>query len=698
MNTNEILTRFDNAVKTNSGYSVRCPAHDDSKNSLSISQGSEGKTLVHCQAGCDLDAVLSAVELKKADLFVTKQEKRLVAEYKYTDVAGNVVHVTQRYEPKTFKQYQIKNGQKVFDLKGVQTVLYNLPDVVKAIQEGRPVFIVEGEKDCENMAKLGFTATTAAMGVNKWLPYYSDYLTGADIVILPDNDLPGKQHGEKVAISLCGKAKNVKIVNLPDVPDKGDVSDFIKKHGQHMAKLLIQKLVNETSDYIIQEQKSFKNTELGLAERLVYKHGKNLRFCYDWQKWLIWNGKNWEVDDSGIIERLAKDTIKSLYAEAASEPDEERRTSLAKFAARSETNRTITNMIELAKSEPGIPVKASELDRDKFQLNCNNGTLNLKTGILEAHKRENLNTKLINIDYNPLATCPVFESTLSKIMQGNENLISFIQRAAGYSTTGVTTEQVIFILYGPGGNGKSTFIKHIEDLLGEYARNTSFTTFESKEFSSGINNDIARLQGARLVTASETEKGKRLAESLIKQLTGGEKVTARYLRCEFFEFEPQFKIWLSTNHKPQIRGGDYAIWRRIRLIPFDVKITDADKDPLIDEKIKNEYPGILAWLVRGCLEWQRTGLGTPAEVIQATKEYEAESDILADFLENECRTDTKLDIKSAELYEAFKKYLDKSGERSISNKEFSQIMAERGFKKDRSQYGMYWIGITLNEK
>ena len=440
--------------------------------------------------------------------------------------------------------------------------------------------------------------------------------------------------------------------------------------------------------------KQFKLSELGNAERLVARHGKDIRYCHEWNKWLIWTGTHWQIDLTGEVERRAKETIRAIYSEAAEIEDEEKRAALAKHAAKSETNRAISAMVELAKSEPGIPVLSDQLDSDIWLLNCKNGTLDLRTGELRPHDRKDYITKIIPVEYNPYADFVEWAKFLDRIMNGNRELISFLQRGVGYSLTGSTREQCLFMLYGSGANGKSTFLEAIAETLADYAQRTPTDTLLAKD-TSGISNDIARLKGARFVVASEVEEGKRMAESLVKQMTGGEKMTARFMRAEYFEFMPHFKLWIGTNHKPVIRGTDHAIWRRIKLIPFNVTIPEPERDKELPNKLRKEKAGILNWAVMGCMDWLKDGLGEPEEVVKATGEYRSEMDVLTRFISDCCVTNTQKCTKSSELYRKYTEWSKDNGEFTLSQTKFSTRLQEKGFSKIRTSRGMVWEGIAI---
>ena len=298
---------------------------------------------------------------------------------------------------------------------------------------------------------------------------------------------------------------------------------------------------------------------------------------------------------------------------------------------KSEAAGRIDAMSRMARSEPGVSISHADLDQQVWSLTVKNGTVDLRSGKLGPHDRGHLATKMTSIDYDPDAECPVWRATMSVLFAGDVPLMEYVQRAIGYSITGDTREQVLHLLYGTGANGKSTMLDVIAQLTGEYGMQADFQTFLETGARSGPRNDVARLAGARLVRSSEVGENKKLNEGLIKSLTGGDIVSARFLYSEDFEFKPQFKLWLAANHKPVIRGTDYAIWRRIRLIPFEVTITPQQRDEALPAKLTAELPGILAWAVQGCQDWLADGLRPTERVLAATDEYRAESDVLGAF-------------------------------------------------------------------
>lgn len=446
----------------------------------------------------------------------------------------------------------------------------------------------------------------------------------------------------------------------------------------------------------IVSDKSIHLTDVGNAKRLALKHGQDFRYCPTWNNFLTWDGKRFVIDNSAHINRMAKKTVLTLYLEAAKIDAEEDRKRYINHALRSESQNRIKAMIDCVKSEEGVVAMPDTFDQNDWQLNCANGTIDLRTGELMAHDRANLQTKLVPINYDPDATCPLWEAFLSQIMDEQQDLIDFLQKAVGYSLTGSTKEQCLFILHGTGSNGKSVFQNMILALLGEYGQQTPTETLMVKK-QSGINNDVARLRGARFVSASEGEQGQRLAESLIKQLTGGDKITARFLHGEFFEFEPKFKIFLATNHKPVIRGTDNGIWRRMRLIPFKVVIPNDKQDKDLPEKLKSEMAGILRWSVAGCLKWQEEGLEPPTSIVAASAEYRSEMDSLQAFIDDRLVLSPDEKVSTARLYGQYQEWCEANGERSITQRILGMRLKEKGFENRRSgaNGSSVWHGLSL---
>lgn len=438
-------------------------------------------------------------------------------------------------------------------------------------------------------------------------------------------------------------------------------------------------------------------TDVWNASLFIEKYGDEIRYCDALGGWYIWDGSRWKRDDVFQILRLAKNTVKQIYEMARANGDK----ALFKHAVKSEAEAKLRAMINLAKSE-GVAVQSEQFDTDVFLLNCRNGTLDLRTGELRPHSRGDYITRRVELDYMPEAQCPEWRKFLESVFLNDQEIIGFMQKAVGYALSGSMKEQCVFILYGVGMNGKSTFLKHVYRILGDYAMNTPASTLMEK-YGDSIPNDVARLKGARLVTAVESGKNKALAEAQIKQLTGDDPISARFLHREYFDFFATFKIFFATNHKPNISGTDKGIWRRIMTIPFEKVVSPEERDPLLDEKLSAEYQGILAWAVEGFQMWQKDGLGDAARITEATNEYREESDLIGNFIEERCLTGSEYKVSATAILKTIQQWARDNGLRSIRRNEFIDYMKKRGFSKNRLSWSgdkgkIYWFGIGLKEE
>lgn len=447
------------------------------------------------------------------------------------------------------------------------------------------------------------------------------------------------------------------------------------------------------------EVERYPLTQFGNAERFVDQHGRDLRYCHDWKEFLYWNGSCWTRDTTAHVHRLGVKTIRSMYREASEIDDDKERKMLAKWALQCETERHLNGMINLARHHSKLTVEAAQLDADPWLLNCANGVIDLRTGVLKHHHCDYLLMKRSAIKYDPDAACPVWEKFLNRIFAGDVELIHYIQKSVGYTLTGIISEQKFFFAYGTGANGKSTFFNVLMKLLGDFALKTPTRTLMSrKEGDNSPTNDLARLRGQRLAVAAELEDGHRLSESVIKDLTGDDIITARYLYSEWFEFRPTHKVWMYGNHKPIIRGTDPGIWRRPQLIPFKVQIPDGEKDRKLGDKLAAELPGILAWAVRGCLLWQQEGLEPPAAVRDATQEYRAEMDVMGLFVADRCVIAPSAWATAGDLYDCYKEWCEETGEYQVSQRRFGMWLRDRGYERERGPNGRWrWRGIGILE-
>lgn len=435
-------------------------------------------------------------------------------------------------------------------------------------------------------------------------------------------------------------------------------------------------------------------TDTSNAERWVELHGERYRWHAGRERWMVWTGARWAIDDGGEALRSTKDVGDSWMLRDAvmrAKTSAELR-GFEVHARRSGSASARMAMLRLAQSEPGIAVATDAWDADPWLLNVSNGTLDLRTGRLSAHQAGRYATKLAPVAYDPDATAPRFLRFLEEALPAND-VRAFVQRSLGYALTGVIREHVLPVWYGAGANGKGTLQNAVGAVLGDYSRAVPADLMMKKTGGDQHPTERAMLMGLRLAFASETEAGRQLAESTVKSLTGGDPITARFMRQDFFTFLPSHKLVLSTNHRPVIRGNDAGIWRRVRLVPWET--TPRTIDTALGETLALEGPGILRCLVDGCLAWQKEGLGSAASIDQATLAYRHEQDVCSMFLE-ECTTRTP-DARtlSAELFSAYRAWCIESGERSWTQRAFTAALQERGLDRVKSNGSMVYRGLGL---
>ena len=747
MTFEEILSRFDTTKKTASGWMARCPAHDDGHASLHISEGASG-TLLKCHAGCQFIDIIRAVNLQAADLFYKSQRvanggmrpvssqqprsedspqappqkakaqtvNRIIAQYQYHNAEGEVVYEVVKYGPdKTFKQRSKVNGEWRWSMEGVEKVLYNLPAILSAHPE-TTIWVVEGEKDVETLRKQGLVATCNVGGAGKWRPEYAEVLRGRTVVIIPDNDLPGQRHAGDVDRSLQGIAKSVSILSLPNLPEKGDVTDWMAINGNDAERLC--QMADDIAYVKQQEPKveytqappeegngqsshpsKWRRTHEGLALETLTRLKGDYQWIHDLSPdlrgdagWAHWEGERWVFGPRAIT--AVADLMRSMtaeyrdYARELLERAGGQRGSLTQeekaavdFASQLESSHFKKGWIGELKTFGGIHASINDFDNNNWVLTVENGVLDLRTGQLLPFDRRFNSSKRTSIRYDPLATCPRWETFLQEVFNFDEELIRYIQRAVGYCLTGETSEQCLFLCHGAGANGKSVFLDVLLQLLGEFGMDAPVSTFSSKPANANnASNDLAMLRGARLVTATETNEGMRLDEAIVKKLTGGDRVTARKLYQDFFYYIPKFKIWIAMNHKPTIRGTDNGIWRRMRLIPFDRIFSIDQQDRNLKHKLINELPGILNWALRGCLDWQQNGLPMAQIVEDATNEYRAAEDTLGQFIEENCIVGEHYQVSSQMLYDVYAEWAKRSNAYVVSLQKFGRQLTERGFQ------------------
>ncbi len=727
-----------------------CPAHPDKEASLSINyDAKENKTLLYCHAGCETKEILERVGLKITDLFdkpmdsesVNKGKGKVIDKvYKYMDKDGSLVCEKVRFIPKQFSQrryvkgmtiwgleqgkyyetypgsnnYSMKSrdGVKTVELEGVEPVLYNLPELMQAVQDGKEVYIVEGEKDADNLKTWEITATCNFDGASKssqkykWRKEYNQYFKGARVVVLHDNDDSGRAHAEAIASNLYEVAEYIKCPELPGLDEKGDISDW-QAEGHTKEELIALVENTEAWDPIMQPAKvdliRFNFSDVGNAERLIATFGKIIRYRPGWKNgWLIWSGKHWQVDYDNKIEVLARKVIKLLQQQGNdipmdSEKHEALKKEILKFVLKSENDNRIRAMINQAKSHSNIVIK--ELNKNPFLLNYQNGTLNTKTGKLQAHNRRDYITRLVELNHDPGAACPNWIEFINKIFLCNTELIEYIQKSIGYSMTGNASLQCFYILHGQGSNGKGTFMKTVQTILGGYSATLKGNSLMEKMGDEGARGDLAKLENKYFVVVNELEEGKSFDEALVKSLSSGadEVIPVRRMYEEEFDLRPTFKMWMTTNKLPKIKGTDQGIWRRVRKIPFEYNFEkDAEKNEnFFEEKLIPELPGILNWALEGCLKWQRDGMQVPDIVKYAIDDYKHDMDPVQRFIEECCMVSETVKANRGALYTAYKDWCGENNEYTLSATKLNRKLMERGYPMVIIHGVKYWKNIGL---
>lgn len=659
----------------------------------------------------------------------------------YRNAEGDAVAAVLRFDRadgatnqdgKPLKEYRpvhaVDGGWRAGDPPG-RWPLFNLPELIAADAAETPVHIVEGEKAALAGASIGLLCTTSAHGAKS--PSKTDWsaLRNRVVVVHPDNDAAGIEYAEAVAGFVNGAgALSVKIVPLPGLPAKGDMADFISNRpatAPESMRAKIEALVEESSLWVpkpepekamagaapIEDAKAgrpFACTDLGNAERMVAYYGNQIRWDTARKCWRVWDGRRWAVDSALRVNALAADTARNIRHEAAAAPTGGSRdmgSALFAWGVKSESRDRLAAMLEVLKSRPGIAVAADALDADPMALNVLNGTIDLRTGALRPHNRDDLITKLVPVDYRPGLRDERWERFLDSSTKSDAGLIAFMQIAAGYTLTGDTSEEKLFIIYGAENSGKTTFLESMRGVTGEYARTIQtdlLTKTKDARGGGAASPELAGLAGARLAVGSEMEQGREMAEALAKNLTGGEMITARHLYAELFDFTPQFKIWLAVNHCPKVSADDGAIWRRILRIGFDHTVPPEQRDKTLKPYLRNPAggaPAVLAWAVEGCLRWQREGLEIPEAVRKSTAAYRDESDPLATFFEDCLRFNPQAWTSWSDIWRTYSEHAGEMGvaERyRVSPKRLQERLRQLDCVAERRMVGRGWRGVEVS--
>mgnify|MGYP000014225589 FL=1 len=443
------------------------------------------------------------------------------------------------------------------------------------------------------------------------------------------------------------------------------------------------------------EPERYTLDDTGNAYRFRDAYRDRIRYNFARDSWMVWDGRRWKVDEVCQVKQMADELLYSLLREAEGEGDAD----LAKHVRRSLSSKNKENMIKEARHLEGVPIYPAQLDRFGQVINLPNGVYHLQKGTVKPHHPEYYLSKLAGAPYQPGAACPHWLAFLEDVTLGDPEMIAYLQALCGYCLTGSTQEQCMYFLYGNGSNGKSTFMATLTKILGDYAANAQPETLMMRDKTGGAQarSDIARLEGSRMVSTFEPNAGVRLDEGMVKQMTGGDKITARYLYKADFEFLPEFKILMATNYKPEIRGTDDGIWRRIRLIPFEASIPEEKKDKALPQKLAAEMPGILNWMLEGAQKWYRDGGFPPCERIDgASREYRQEMDHMAQFLAACTQPQPGGGIKAKDLYAIYTLWARNEGLRYPKSASRFGLDLKKRLKSHRGGKGVYYDGLTLS--
>ena len=421
-----------------------------------------------------------------------------------------------------------------------------------------------------------------------------------------------------------------------------------------------------------------------MALRFAELHAADLRYVAAWNKWLIWDGTCWRLDDT-----LASLSLVRKVCRAAAGQCNKSRVASALASAK-----TVAAVYNLSRSDRRLAATAGQWDTDPWSLNTPDGVVDLRTGDLRPHQSADHMTKIATVTPDPTYPIPMWLAFLRRVTKKDDDLVGFLQRMAGYALTGSTKEHALFFLHGVGANGKSTLLNAIIGILGDYHTTAAIETFTASQ-NEHHPTDLAGLRGARLVTSVETEEGRRWAESKIKALTGGDKIAARFMRQDFFEFTPTFKLVIAGNHKPGLRSVDEAIRRRFHLVPFDVVIPPEQRDKNLGDRLRAEWPGILAWMIEGCIDWQTRGLAPPETVTSATAAYLEAEDAMAAWLDEAGVRDASAWETTKTLFTAWKTWAENAGEHPGTMKRFVQNLEARGLTPERRRHARGFRGFRI---
>ncbi len=751
----ELLSRLGERVVSSSGngtYSARCPAHDDKNPSLSIAVA-EDRVVVCCHAGCSTEHVARALSMEMRQLFddhyagaashsttavtlaakgkksktlhATREraieaagwsaDRKAVARWDYI-VSGAIVATVLRFDDdnggKEFRPVSLHDGGWAVGKPNGKWPLYRIDDLVEA----GTVYVCEGEKAADAARRIGLTAVTSAGGAKaarntNWSP-----LAGRQVVILPDNDDAGRGYGDDVRAALL-KLKppaRVSVVQLPGLPDGGDLADLVDAAGDDDERLLeVQRLVETTpaqagtptqlsvvspdeSAIFVEGAANVSLPEtlndIGLGRRIVTEAGGRLRYVTDRGIWVRWTGTHWEDDPNGMEpQRIAKAVASSLWTEMVARGPEQTGLPLFRFVQGAGSRRSIEAAIALARSEPAVEARSSDFDVDPWLLNCANGILDLKALTLRPHDPAVLLTKIAGAAFDPTANCPKWRAFIDAVTCGDDDLAKFQQRSFGLALSADQSEQRIWMHYGEGSNGKGTALSVLKSVMGTYAGPAPVEVLLANGRDRDREIGVGKLVGKRFAFAQEADDGMRLSEATVKALTGSDPLPARYLFQNGFETFPTWHLHLAMNDKPAIRGTDHGIWRRVTLVPWSHTFDGPAKRDRgeVEADLMAEASGILNWLLFGLTEWRQSGLRPPEAVMQATAGYRADSDSVRAWIADACVVEPEAVAGATDLFNDYTIWCKRAGYRGVTQAKFGKTLDDLGHRKEAPRSGPY---------
>ena len=722
--TPDLLSRFQRVKQVGDGWSAACPSHEDKRNSLSVNVGDDGRILIHCHRGCDVDAILEAVHAERRDLFPTNGRRvnggprpRIVATYPHCDADGVLQFESVRFEPKDFRLRRPdpnNTDRWLWKLGDVRRIPYRIDRLANHAPD---LWIAEGHKDADHLWSLGLSATTSPQGASDWRNDYTDDLIRIAAVervfLVPDHDVAGWAYVKEVAASFAARGVAARIVTLPGLHDGPpaekhgrDLSDWLQ--GDHTADDL-KALASAAPVYVPPTHGTRRDeeaagaaaptaddrlTEAGAAERFARLHGQDVRYDHRRDRWLLWSGHRWVPDVDAAITRRALAFARDWQRASVDLPDRERREATFRLAIRLERRDALRSMLKLAADLRPIADAGEVWDPDPWLLATPGGIVDLRDGSIRPGRRADRITLSTSVAYDPTAQSARWDQAIREIL-GDDDTIAFVQTALGYSATGETRRDCWFLGQGSGRNGKGTIYHPVRRALGDYAAELPAAVFDARRDAAPY--DLAVLPGKRFVVSSEAGDTIKINHDRIKQLSGGDplRVANKYERS--FEFQPVCKLWLCANRKPRVTDDGAAFWARVMLVPFNVSFAGREDRSLRPdlEHDPAHQAAILAWLVQGAIRYYARGLDPPGSVQTATDQYREESDPLSEFLDEACRLGPTFETGASDIYQHYRRWADThalSERERLTASAFGRRLTGR-FACQRRRGGKVYLGL-----